>query len=261
MAAAAPARHPARRARPLAPRNPRRVSGPVARPRPRPRPVPAPATRPGAAERLRALPDHRVLDRLLHGRAWIWLIGLALGGIVAMQVSLLKLNSGISRAVQASSTLERQNSDLEASIAKLSSGERIRLAAQARGMVTPPAGDLRYLRVRPGQDAYRAASRITPPSDAARLLMANGGREPGVALALAPAAGAVAPVVSDQTLAQAPTGAPVVADPAAATTPPVTPAAAAPAAEPEGGAHAPVVTPAPGTTDTAAAPAPAGPQG
>jgi hypothetical protein len=257
MAAAAPARHPARRTRPLAPRNPRRVSGPVARPRPRP--VPAPATRPGAAERLRALPDHRFLDRLLHGRAWIWLIGLALGGIVAMQVSLLKLNSGISRAVQASSTLERQNSDLEASIAKLSSGERIRLAAQARGMVTPPAGDLRYLRVRPGQDAYRAASRITPPSDAARLLMANGGREPG-ALALAPAAGAVAPVVSDQTQAQVPTGAPVVADPAAATTAPEAPAAA-PAAEPEGGAPAPVVTPAPGTTDTAAAPAPTGPQG
>ena len=255
MAAAAPARHPARRARPLAPRHPRRVSGPAARPRPRP--VPSPATRPGTAERLRTLPDHRILDRLLHGRAWIWVIGLALGGIVAMQVSLLKLNSGISRAVQASYTLERQNSELEASIAKLSSGERIRLAAQARGMVTPPAGDLRYLRVRPGQDAYRAASRITPPSDAARLLMANGGREPG-ALALAPAAGAVAPAVADPAQAQAPAEAPAVADPTAA---PVAPAAAALAAEPEGGAPAPVVTPAPGTTDTAAAPAPAGPQG
>lgn len=259
MAAAAPARHPARRARPVAPRHPRRVSGPVARPRPRP--VPAPATRPGTAERLRALPDSRFLDRLLHGRAWIWLIGLALGGIVAMQVSLLKLNAGISRAVQATATLERQNSDLEASIAKLSSGERIRIAAQARGMVTPPAGDLRYLRVRPGQDAYRAASRITPPSDAARLLMANGGREPG-ALALAPAAGAVAPATAET---QAPPEAPAVADPNAAapaeTTAPVAPAAAAPAAEPEGGAPAPVVTPAPGSTDTAAAPAPAGPQG
>ena len=260
MAAAAPARHPARRARPLAPRNPRRVSGPVARPRPRP--VPAPATRPGTAERLRALPDHRILDRLLHGRAWIWVIGLALGGIVAMQVSLLKLNSGISRAVQATATLERQNSDLEASIAKLSSGERIRTAAQARGMVTPPAGDLRYLRVRPGQDAHRAASHITPPSDAARLLMANGGREPG-ALALAPAAGAVAPAATGE--AMAPAGAPAVADPnaaaPAASAPPVAPAAAAPAAEPEGGAPAPAVTPAPGSTDTAAAPAPAGPQG
>jgi hypothetical protein len=253
MAAAAPARHPARRARPLAPRNPRRVSGPIARPRPRP--IPAPVLRPGTAERLRALPDHRVLDRLLHGRAWIWLIGLALGGIVAMQVSLLKLNSGISRAVQASSTIERQNSDLEASIARLSSGERIRTAAEGRGMVTPAAGDLRYLRVRPQQDASRAASRMTPPSDEARQLMANGGRAPG-ALALTPLPGAAAPAAPDQ--AQAQTEAPAAADP---TSVPVAPATAAPAAEPDGGAPAPVVTPVPGTTETAAAPAPAGPQG
>ena len=31
-----------------------------------------------------------------------------------MQVSLLKLNSGISRAVETTTTLERQNADLEA---------------------------------------------------------------------------------------------------------------------------------------------------
>ena len=37
-----------------------------------------------------------------------------------MQVSLLKLNSGISRAVETTTTLERQNADLEASIARLS---------------------------------------------------------------------------------------------------------------------------------------------
>ena len=37
-----------------------------------------------------------------------------LGGIVAMQVSLLRLNSGISRAVQTQSTLERQNATLQA---------------------------------------------------------------------------------------------------------------------------------------------------
>jgi hypothetical protein len=257
MAAAAPARHPTRRARPLAPRNPRRVSGPVARPRPRP--VPTPVARP-AAERLRALSDHRLLDRLLHGRAWIWLIGIALGGIVAMQVSLLKLNSGISRAVQASNTLDRQNSDLEASIARLSSVERIRTAAEGRGMVTPPAGDLRYLRVRSGEDAARAASHMTPPSDAARLLMANGGRPPG-ALAAAPVAGTEAQAAPDQTqtLAAAPVA-------PATTTAPAAPAdTAPPAAAPAGGAPAPApapaVTPVPGTTDTAAAPAPGGPQG
>jgi hypothetical protein len=254
MAAAAPARQPTRRARPLAPRNPRRVSGPVARPRPRP--VPAPPARP-AAERLRALPDHRLLDRLLHGRAWIWIIGIALGGIVAMQVSLLKLNSGISRAVQASDTLERQNSALEDSIARLDSAERIRTDAEARGMVTPQAGAVHFLKVRPGADASRAVSRMTPPSDAARLLMANGGRDPG-ALALAPVTNTVAPTAPQQTqdLAAAPAA-------PAQTTAPAEPATQAPAAAPAGGAPAPAptATPVPGPTDTAAAPAPAGPHG
>jgi cell division protein FtsL len=174
------------RTRPLAPRAPRRVSGPVARPRAGLAGVDSsPST--GALERLRALPDHRLLDRILRGRAWVWLIGLGLMGIVAMQVSLLKLNTGISRAVEATSTLERQNADLEASIARLSSGERIRAAAERNGMVTPPAGELRYLQIRPAQDARRAAARMRPPSQEARELMANGGRVPG-ALAAVPAA-------------------------------------------------------------------------
>ena len=58
-----------------------------------------------------------MLDRLLRSRLWIWALGALLGGIVAMQVSLLKLNSGISRAVETTTTLERQNADLEAGIA------------------------------------------------------------------------------------------------------------------------------------------------
>ena len=111
----------------------RRVSGPV-------RPAPAgPGVRrgnTGVFERLRALPETRVVDGLLRGRAWIWLIGVLLGGIVAMQVSLLKLNAGISRAVTASSTLERQNADIEARIAVLSSGERVQATAAGEGMVT-----------------------------------------------------------------------------------------------------------------------------
>src|SRR5687768_5736673 len=112
------------------PRHARRISGPVARPVPRvtlPGPVPRGGT--GAFERLRALPDHRLVDRLLRGRAWIWLIGVMLGGIVAMQVSLLKLNAGISHSVETVATLERVNADLETEVARLSSGERIQAAA------------------------------------------------------------------------------------------------------------------------------------
>ena len=120
------------------PARPRRVSGPM-----RPAPAAAPPVRRGSTgvfERLRALPETRVVDGLLRGRAWIWLIGILLGGIVAMQVSLLKLNAGISRAVTTSGTLERQNADIEAEIAQLSSGERVRATAAQDGMVTPAAG-------------------------------------------------------------------------------------------------------------------------
>src|SRR3954466_6487316 len=127
--------HPARA---RVPTRPRRVSGPM-----RPAPAAAPPLRRGTTgvfERLRALPETRVIDGLLRGRAWIWLIGVLLGGIVAMQVSLLNLNAGISRAVTTAGTLERQNADLEARIAKLSSSDRVEEAAAANGMITPAAG-------------------------------------------------------------------------------------------------------------------------
>ena len=130
------------------PRHPRRISGPIARPVPNgpavARPVPRRGST-GAFERLRALPDNRWVDRLLRGRAWIWLIGIMLGGIVFMQVSLLKLNSGISRAVETATTLERQNADLEAAIARKSSPDRISVGADQLGMLMPAAGDVGYL--------------------------------------------------------------------------------------------------------------------
>src|SRR5215213_7297722 len=183
-AATAQERHAARTRSQRAPALPqRRVSGgrPGTDSRPHAVTTPPPAT--GILERLRGLPDHRVVDRLLRGRAWICLVGVALMGIVAMQVSLLKLNAGISRAVEASATLERQNSQMEASIARLGSGERIRAAADKRGMVTPAAGAVHFLRVRPGVDAARADQRMRSPSEAARELMANHGVVPGSLMA------------------------------------------------------------------------------
>ena len=159
----------------------RRVSGPL-------RPAPAgPAVRRGTTgvfERIRALPETRLVDGLLRGRVWIWLIGVLLGGIVAMQVSLLKLNAGISRAVTTTATLERQNANIEAEIARLSSGDRVREAAIADGMITPLPGGVEYLRSR-DRDATRAVHLMQPPSEEAAAIMANGGREPGI-LAVTP---------------------------------------------------------------------------
>jgi cell division protein FtsL len=184
-----------------APRHPRRMSGPVARPVPSIA-LPQPARRgsTGTFERLRALPDHRLVDRLLRGRAWIWLIGIMLGGIVAMQVSLLKLNTGISNAVTTSATLERVNADLETEVARLSSGERIQRTAAEEGMVAPAAGDVGYLTARPGRDEGLAVQRMQSPSDEAEQVMANGGRAPA---GLAPTT--VTQVVSETATAPTPT--------------------------------------------------------
>ena len=209
----------------VAPRGPRRVSGPVAR-----RAVALPggaAALPrgrtgttGLFARVRALPEHRLVDRLLRSRLWIWALGALLGGIVTMQVSLLKLNSGISRAVETSTTLERQNAVLEASIARLSSPDRIESGAATLGMVMPPAGDVGYLRAGP-EDAGEAVRRMQPPSEEAAALLANGGVVPGsLAAQAAPAVDPAAPVAE---AAPAATAEPVV-------TPTPDPAAAAPAA-------------------------------
>jgi hypothetical protein len=162
----------------VAPRAPRRISGPVAR---RPVAVPGGLTTRGTTSvfaRVRALPDHKLVDRLLRSRLWIWALAVALLGIVTMQVSLLKLNSGISRAVETSATFERANGELEAKIAQLSKTDRVQTGATALGMVMPAAGDVSYLTPRAG-DAARAARRMTAPSDAAAALLANHGIVPG----------------------------------------------------------------------------------
>jgi cell division protein FtsL len=149
-----------------APRIPRRVSGPSRRP------AAGAARRPAASQRevpalaaLRRLSDARLLDRLLRGRAWIAIIAAALLGIVFMQVSLLKLNAGISRAVAQSDALTRQNAELRGEISGLDADTRIQAAAGQTGLVMPAAGDVRYLDARQA-DAARAARSITAPDQA-----------------------------------------------------------------------------------------------
>lgn len=106
--------------------------------------------------------DARLLDRLVRGRAWIALVAVALLGLVFMQVSLLKLNAGISRAVTGADTLDRQNAGMRAEISALESGERIQAVAARLGMVMPAAGSVHFLDAR-GASGARAASAIRPP--------------------------------------------------------------------------------------------------
>jgi hypothetical protein len=106
---------------------------------------------------VRALPDARVVDRLVRGRAWIVLIGFLLIGMVAMQVSLLKLNASMGRAVQQSANLERRNGELRATLSRLSAGQRVQLSGARLGMFMPDAGQVHFLSFKRGRDAGKAA--------------------------------------------------------------------------------------------------------
>jgi hypothetical protein len=277
--------------RTAAPRAPRRVSGPApnakrstgdAHARRRAGAGSASRTR-GAADplalralrRARLLADSRLLDRLVRGQLWIPLVAVGLMGIVFMQVSMLKLNAGIGRAVQSASTLERQNSLLRSDVSRMESGARIDRVAGELGMVVPADGGERYVRAGTTDLAARAAQRMTAPdpdalarAQAATLAAAGGqvaatgtlgaGVAAGTPAAQAPAAPAAAPTgttaaapapVAPQTTAAAPAPTPTPAPqqttqqaaPAGATAAPTQtpPAPQTPAAATAGGAAAP----------------------
>jgi hypothetical protein len=226
MSATARSARPAHRRtvdRTIAPRSTRRVSGPVTR---RPVAVPGGAATVGRQTgfaRVRALPDSRWLDRALRGRLWIWLLGAALLGVVGMQVTLLKLNTGIGRAVETTATLERQNATLEADIARLSDTNRVQVGAAGLGMLTPAPGDVGYLTARDG-DAKLAVQRMEPPSAAAQALLDNDGIVPG-SLVAAPetmpttvTSGATTTTTSTTPVTPVPTPDPTVASTAAPAT-------------------------------------------
>ena len=211
-----------------APVHPRRISGPVRRPLPAGPSVPRGRT--GAFERLSRIPDHYVVDRLLRSRVCIWVIGIMLGGIVAMQVSSLKLNAGISRAVQTQKTLELQNATLRDANAQAISGERLREEAVKLSLIDPRAGQTRFLTAHPATDPRRAARRMKPPSERAIAIMGAG----GIDATATPAA--AAPTAHGRTgRTTAPVATPVatvaaVATPVA-TVPPVTTAPVVPAGQ------------------------------
>jgi hypothetical protein len=155
------ARHSARTVRRSpAPRTARRVSGPVggraaAAAAALPRPQLAPLG-PRLVAFASTLPDRGFVDRMVRGRTWIAVLGILLIGLVATQVSLLKLNSGIGRAVERSAAVERANGVLRAQVSQLESGERIQEQAAALGMVMPPAGQISYVRGGGAAGAARA---------------------------------------------------------------------------------------------------------
>jgi hypothetical protein len=243
--------------RTAAPRRPRRVSGPSSGHTRTTRR--APAAEPFALRvftRVVVLADSRLLRRLVHGRLWIPLVAAGLMGIVFMQVSMLKLNAGIGRAVQTASTLERQNATMRADVSRMESGEKIDDVAHGLGMVVPADGGEHYVTAGRGT-AARAADRMTAPSSTAT---ANAAAAATTTTAAQPQA--QAPVTTPQTTAAAPTQTPVTQTPTTQQPPPATQQAATqqPAATPTPAATPPTAQAAAAPSGGVAAPA-AGGQG
>jgi cell division protein FtsL len=158
---------------------PRRVSGPVggvtrtkpAPARQRARRAPRPATRAPLYARalasVAALPDHRLLDRIVRGRYWIPILGVLLAGIVAMQVEVLKLSANMGRAIERGTALQSRNEQLRASVTQLSDDQRIERLAAAMGMVMPDPSAVNFLAVHPGADTRLALANIHQPDASA----------------------------------------------------------------------------------------------
>jgi hypothetical protein len=181
-AAAAPSVRPRT---PLAPRRPlrsaprpRRVSGPARRDRARPGTPPAIATEAGIAlalpAALRNLANHRVLDRLIAGKAWIFVVAFALIGIVTVQLALLELNSSIGRALERGSLLQRENAALSIENSELAAGDRVEMRAAHLGMEIVPSGSLHFLTASPSGAVARAAAALSKPLSASAAGTSSG---------------------------------------------------------------------------------------
>jgi cell division protein FtsL len=118
----------------------------------------------GAAQRLER---HRLLDRLIAGRAWIALVAFALIGIVTLQLGLLELNASVGRSLERAAALQRENAALAIENSELAAGGRVESLASRLDMELVPMGALRFLTVDPGVDASRAAAALSAPAKVA----------------------------------------------------------------------------------------------
>jgi len=194
----------------------RRVSGP-ARPataRAVAAPLPAPPLSGIGLRVLRAgrsLQDSTLLDRLVRGRGWILLMGALLFGLVALNVSLLKLNAAAGQSAERAKVLRIENAKLRGKVSRLASGDRLRAAAAEMGLVMPEPKKVHYLTARRDRDGREAARNIR---DGTALAMTD-----DLVSAMPAIESEVAAPTPPQSVAPAPAPAPVAQGPAPAPTP------------------------------------------
>jgi hypothetical protein len=176
-------------------RSPRRISGPASPARaaatmpapgialPRRRPATQPRRRPArdptyrraressagiALRALGALEDisaSALFDRLIRGRLWIGLLAFALIGMVAMQLLVLKLNTGIGHTLERVAQLQRANAQLGIENSTSSAESRIAPSATTAGMTLAPVGTVHFVAAN-RSDVARAASVLAAPIQA-----------------------------------------------------------------------------------------------
>jgi hypothetical protein len=186
----------------VAPRRARRISGPstparsgslaaavaiplpgVALPRERPARPSSPSRKRSAPTRRRAsagatsgialrgvnaldgISSSAFVDRLIRGRLWIGLLAFALIGIVAMQLLVLKLNTGIGRTLGHVAALQRENAQLNIEDSMYSSENRVAPLATAAGMTLAPAGTVHFVTASM-TDISRAAAALSGTAQA-----------------------------------------------------------------------------------------------
>jgi hypothetical protein len=100
------------------------------------------------------------VDRLIRGRLWIGLLAFALIGIVAMQLLVLKLNTGIGHTLARVETLQRENAQLGIEDSMYSAESRVAPLAAAEGMTLAPPGTIHFVAASKA-DISRAASALS----------------------------------------------------------------------------------------------------
>jgi hypothetical protein len=113
-----------------------------------------------AVDAFEGISSSPVLDRLIRGRVWIGLLAFALIGIVAMQLLVLELNTGIGRTLARVATFQRENAQLGIEDSTYSAESRITPLAASAGMTLAPVGTIHFVAASPA-DVSRAAAALS----------------------------------------------------------------------------------------------------
>jgi hypothetical protein len=113
----------------------------------------------GTAGAVGGIADSPLLVSMTRGRAWIAVLGVLLGGIVAINVWGLSLSASTSASNAKIDELAQSNSVLGARIARRGSTDKISALAASEGLDTATPKAIRYLEYGPS-DASDAAKRV-----------------------------------------------------------------------------------------------------